>query len=354
LPILIYAEQSGEFDWRKDCPVELKIMLEKSVDHFFLSRCKNENCHYGHKHGNLRESMNFLTKQLSGVERKPKTGWYRDDRSGMKFKVPKEIEALSNWAGKTGSLYKKIDTSRVWAWWVAQYPDDKAKSSDEVNEAKRDPGFDAPWHELSDFSWGAGNLVDTNLNHTVPAFNKVRPSKTVLVGKTSIGKRAYGFLCEGDHLAMAKLGNLCKRQKKSLGHTPAPLRWLGKNDPINGAPETLDENVRKRDSLSELHAIAKSDPLKAATFVSWQIREKVIELGRQGVPLGEFTNQIQNEVEKYFDSLLDSHRKGQRNVILSDLRKADPGQTTIMYEYRYEKVVQFLESRPAALKSLTK
>jgi hypothetical protein len=346
LPILIYAENSGLYDWKKNCPAVLVKPLEKALSHFQSTNCRNTQCTYTFKHGDLRKSMSVLTSSLRGVERLPKDSDFLDDRSGVTFKVPRIIQALSEWAGKNGSLYREVDTTAVWQWWAKMYALDKAKSSDEENEEKRDPSFTAPWHDLTDFSWGAGNLKDTNLNHTVPAFNKVRSSKTVLLGKTSIGDRAYGYLCEGDHQAMATLGNKCKKEGKSLGHTPAPLRWLGKNDPSNGVAEALSENIRKRDSLDDLHKVATTNPDEAGTYVSWQIRDHVVRLGRAKVSREEFTSQIQAKVETYLDKLLESHRAGVSSAIYDDLIKADPGQTQIMYDYRYRKVVLFLESRP--------
>jgi hypothetical protein len=348
LPILIYAEQSGKSDWRENCPESLKAPLERTLKHFLSTNCKSPKCPYDFPHGDLRESMAFLTKLLSGLEKLPKDSPFIDERSGARYMIPSPIAELSAWAGKTGSLYKQFQTNKVWSWWVKKYPLDLAKSSDEENEEKRDPNFQAPFHPLSDFSWGAGNLKDTNLFHTVPAFNKVRSSKTVLVGKTSLGNRAYGYLAEGDHQAMATFGNKCKRMKLSLGHTPAPLRWLGKNDPINAVPEKLSENIQKRDSLDELHAIAIANPNLAGTYVSWQVRERVVELGQNQVSKEAFTTQIQASVEAYFDDLLDSHLGGDKTAIWQDLNKADPGQTQIMYEYRYAKVVEFLVSRPRA------
>lgn len=354
LPILIYSENSGLFDWKASCPEVLVQPLQKALDHFKNSKCRNSNCPYDFQHGDLRKSMDVLTSSLKGVERLPKDANYLDDRSGLTFRVPKVIKALSEWAGKNGTLYNHVNTTEVWKWWVNSYSLDKAKSSDEENEQKLDSTFIAPWHELSDFSWGAGNLKDTDLNHTVPAFNKVKSSKTVLVGKTSIGNRAYGYLCEGDHRAMASLGNKCKKEKKSLGHTPAPLRWLGKNDPSNGVAEALSDNIRKRDSLDDLHAIAVTNPMEAGSYVSWQIRDKVISLGKNQVSKEQFTSHVQAEVEKYLDRLLESHKAGNHSSIYDDLKKADPGQTQIMYDYRYKKVVLFLESRPLNRKHSSK
>jgi hypothetical protein len=346
LPILIYSESSGLFDWKSSCPEVLVKHLEKALVHFQTTKCRNSNCPYAFQHGDLRKSMSVLTASLRGVERLPKEAYFVDDRSGLSYKVPKIIQALSAWAGKDGTLYDEVDTTDVWNWWASMYAQDKAKSSDEENEEKRDSSFIAPWHDLDDFSWGAGNLKDTDLNHTVPAFNKVKSSKTVLLGKTSIGNRAYGFLCEGDHQAMATLGNKCKKEGKSLGHTPAPLRWFGKNDPSNGVPEDLSENIRKRDSLDDLHAIAIKNPEEAGSYVSWQIRDLVVHLGKSKASREKFTSHIQAGVEAYLDGLLESHQNGISSSIYDDLKKADPGQTQIMYDYRYRKLILFLESRP--------
>ncbi|MCK6570177.1 hypothetical protein L6V77_03600 [Myxococcota bacterium] len=160
----------------------------------------------------------------------------------------------------------------------------------------------------------------------------------------------YGYLCEGDHLAMRQFSEQCKAGGMSLGHAPAPLRWLGKNDPINGQSQELKKNIELSDSLADLHSVAIKDPVTAGTHVSWQVRELVVALGRERVTCEEFTQRVQAHVEEYLDGLEAAARRGDCRAIRRDLERADPGQPEVVYAYRQEKVVKWLMSRPQALR----
>jgi hypothetical protein len=345
LGVLIALAASGDPKWAEVIPSSLKDAFKSSVEHYFSTSCKVKNCNYPFSHGDFRESVAFLTKKLKTAEREAKTSNIFDDRSGLSHPAPQKLHDMQIWAGKNGTLYKSFSTRKTWAWWQVAFKDDTAYCSAEVNEQRKNSEFKAVLHPISDFNWGAGNMKDTDSGHSLPAFNMVKASASVLPKNSNIGSRAYGYLAEGDHLAMARFSRQCKKKKLSLGHSPAPLRWLGKNDPHNGREEPLEENVIKRDSLHELHSIAISDPEKAASYVSWQVSECVKQLGEAKVSAETFTTRLQAAVESYFDSLLSDSVKSD-DAILDDLKRADPGKTETVYAYRLEKVKRFLESRP--------
>jgi hypothetical protein len=350
LSILIASEGAG-IDWKKDTPKSLVPTFEKAVHQFFATKCKAANCLYSANHGDLRETVAYLTALMKGMEREKKDSKVFDPESQMQHAAPRKLHDLQAWAAVGGTLYRKLDQSVAWQWWAKFFANDSALCSAEVTEAGENPEFIAPAHPIADFYWGSGNIKDTIQGHTIPAFNKVRPAASVLPSSSNIGNRVYGYLCEGDHLDMARFSRQCKKDGMSLGHTPAPLRWLGKNDRHNGKPERLEDNVAKRDSLAELHAMALDDPETAGSYVSWQVRDKVIELGSRKVSAQVFTSELEAEVETYFDYLQDEIEQGRFEKLHEDLTKADPGKTATVYEYRARKVALFLSSRPSAKRS---
>jgi hypothetical protein len=182
----------------------------------------------------------------------------------------------------------------------------------------------------------------------VPGFNQVKASARILKKPSSAADRPYSYLVEGNRKEMMKFSKECKELGMSLGHSPAPLRWLGKDDPINGVAQPLKENVLLRDSLVDLHKIALHNPTEASKFVSWQIREVVVKLGIKKVNLQEFTQQVSSEVEKYLDSLLVDIEKNNSKILKSHLVKADPGKTKKIYAYREHKIKEWLYNRPNA------
>jgi hypothetical protein len=259
---------------------------------------------------------------------------------------------LQRWAGIGGLLWDLVDIAEVWEWWCDLYPEDTATCSLERNAAANgEIEGSAPEHPLSDFPWGSGNILQTAQGHSVPGFNQVRAAVRVLPRSSNIGGRVYGYLAEGNHIEMAKFSARCKTQNMSLGHSPAPLRWLGKNDPINAKAQPLKENVALSDSLAPLHAIAEKRPSEARKYVSWQIASHVEDLGSRKVSFEHFTQSLQGRVEEYFDRLELSLVDGPQ-TLLSDLERADPGQPASVYIYRAEKVARWLSSRPSSKRNV--
>jgi len=296
----------------------------------------------------LREAIASVTAIWSGREREPKVGKIFDSDTGQWLPCPQFMEDLSTWASAQGEIWEVFPIGEIWDWWCDIFPDDTAQCSAEkraVRDGLLDPPI--PEHPLSDFMWGSGNLLETSQGHVVPGFNQVRASARVLnIGSTAQG-RVYGFLCEGDRLAMKATSVRFKRDGKSLGHTPAPLRWLGKDDPINAQPEELSANVLKRDSLDELFKAARQDPERAKEFVSWQIADLVANLGNSGIEYDEFRGRVQGAVEEYFDGLADEVSSGDFRRLRNDLERAEPGLTEAAYTYRTEKLRHWLINRPA-------
>jgi len=344
--VLVFAHSSGKFDWKSSCPVSLKPRLRDALVQYDEGSCSLPECPYDEQHSDFRAFASTVTKNLSGIDKLPRTSTILDFETGHVYEAPLEVHDLQEWAGHMGRLWEEVSTKEVWKWWTEFYVHDMAYCSQELNEAKSNKDFDAILHPLSDFDWGSGNIKDTHLGHSVPAFNQVKRSASVLPSSSNLGGRAYGFLCDGDHLAMLRFSKECKKSGMSLGHSPAPLRWLGKNDPINGKPEDLGENVRKRDSLVDLHFVASRDPSEAAGYVSWQIRDLIIELGEKKTTLEDFTQQVEAFVESYFDSLSDDLLTGDENRLWEHLMRADPGKPDSVYQYRFEKISVWLTSRP--------
>jgi hypothetical protein len=343
---VIFAISSPVKDWVSAAPTSLQNIL-RDVEVFYLkSSCAANVCKYTEHHADYRDTASYLTKKFSGLERKTKNSHITDDNTGLTYPAPQELHDLQNWVGKGGSLWQSYPTDVIWEWWQNFYSNDHAFCSEEENEEKLDKTFRKIPHPLSDFPWGAGNIKDTVEGHSVPAFNQVRAAASILPSASNIGSRVYGFLVEGDHLGMARFSKVCKKRGLSLGHSPAPLRWLGKNDPINGREEPLAENIKKRDSLRELHSIAISKPQEACRFVSWQVRDLVVELGQSNVSLEEFQQRVESEVEKYFDGLAVEVENKNFTTLLEHLKRADPGKTDVVYKYRSEKVADWLVQRP--------
>jgi len=343
---LIFAISDNDIGWRRYAPASLIPILESSETFYLSKGCGAENCGYSTYHSDYRATAAHLTKGFSGLERLPKDSTIIDDQTGLIHPAPLVLHDLQNWAGKGGGLWNNFPPSKIWEWWQNFYSLDTAFCSEEINEEVRNPEFKKIAHPLSDFSWGAGNIKDTIQGHSVPAFNQVQAAASVLPSSSNIGGRVYGYLCEGDHLAMARFSRECKAEGMSLGHSPAPLRWLGKNDVSNGRAEPLRDNIQKRDSLRELHKIALDHPKRAGDYVSWQIRDLVVELGERKVTAEEFQQKVEACVEEYFDGLAIEIGRGRLDRLVSHLKKADPGKTEVVYRYRCEKLADWLLQRP--------
>jgi hypothetical protein len=343
---IIFAISSPVDDWKDTIPKSLREIIERVEIFYLKNTCQVKGCSYKPHHSDFRATAEYLTDQFSGIERHDKDATIIDENTGKTYKAPQAIHDLQSFAGKNGSLWKRWKTEAIWQWWQRFYANDHAYCSQEENEEKTNKSFHKVPHPLSDFAWGSGNIKDTIEGHTVPAFNQVRAAASVLPGASNIGSRVYGFLVEGDHLGMMKFSRECKKKGLSLGHSPAPLRWLGKNDVINGRAEPLNENIQKRDSLSELHKIAIKNPQKASTYVSWQVRDLVVELGIKKVSLESFQQVLEAEVEKYFDSLAIEVEQKHFQTIVAHLKIADPGKTDSVYEYRCNKIANWVVSRP--------
>jgi hypothetical protein len=347
--IAIWANETKEFDWRMHAPKTLHSGIENVLNYWSNTKCKSVDCNYKFKHSDYREAANVLTNSWKNLDKGPRTSTVTDDKTGQVLAAPQFMHDLQKFASSTGTLAELVDTKKVWSWWQTKFDQDTATCSAELNAiaaGELDPP--APEHSLIDFSWGSGNIKTTIQGHTVPAFNQVNASASFLPKGSQIGGRAYGFLCEGDHLSMLKFSKECKKKGLSLGHSPAPLRWLGKNDPSNGQAQPLDENVQLRDSLIDLHKALTADPESAQKYLSWQIADFAKELGEKKISFEEFTTRIQDKVETYFDELHIAALAGNLERIRIDVIRADPGKTQDIYEYRVEKVQKWLGSRPTA------
>lgn len=344
---VIYAISTNPDKWIKEVPNSLTATLNELRDYYLGLGCSLTECKYANYHGDYRKTASKLTELLKGKERAKKDSFIIDERTKLRHPAPQILHDLQVWAGRNGSLWNCYSGDTIWKWWQDFFCEDTAYCSEELNESKLDKTFLLVEHPLSDFSWGAGNIKDSIQGHSVPAFNQVKSSASVLPSTSNVGSRVYGYLCEGDHLAMARFARECKEGNKSLGHSPAPLRWLGKNDPINGKPESLSENVQKRDSLRDLYEIAVGAPQKASSYVSWQIADLVVELGSSHVTYEFFQQAIESAVEEYFDGLAVELDHGDDSRLLNDLVIADPGKTEIVYKYRREKLAAWLPNRPS-------
>jgi len=343
---LIYAISNDGVDWQDHAPSTLAPILSASEVFYLSKECGAEHCRYTRHHSDYRATASHLTKGFSGLERLKKDSTIVDDQTGITHPAPRVLHDLQKWAGKNGALWQEFPANTIWEWWQDFYSLDTAFCSEEENEEARNPEFQKIAHPLSDFAWGAGNIKDTIEGHSVPAFNQVRAAASVLPNSSNIGARVYGYLCEGDHLGMARFSRECKAKGMTLGHSPAPLRWLGKNDASNGRAEPLRDNIQKRDSLRELHRIAVDRPIKAGEYVSWQIRDLVVQLGELQVAAEEFQQRVEAGVEEYFDGLAVEVDRGDFQRLISHLKKADPGKTDVVYRYRCERLADWLVRRP--------
>ncbi len=349
--IVIWSNETGDFDWQSSSPESLKLGLQKTIDYWSNNPCKLENCEYPNPHSNFRAAATFLTKNWRNLDKDEKTSSVLDPKTGLTHAAPKFMSDLQEWASTGGRLYSEVSVEKVWQWWTQLFSNDSATCSKERNAFSSGEITSLPAHPLEHFPWGNGNILDTNEGHSVPGFNQVRSSESFLSSASSVNGRPYGFLVEGDHIAMARYSAECKDQGLSLGHYPAPLRWLGKNDPINGLAQPLQENIALSDSLAPLHAAAVSDPAGASTYVSWQISALVKQLGEEKVVLEVFSQRIEAAVEEYFD-VLETSLNYSTSTILRDLNRADPGRTQVQYDYRLSKVVAWLKSRPKTKKRI--
>lgn len=346
--VVIWASSTNELDWKSTCPESLIDGLQSCVDFWSKNPCQVANCRYEAKHGSYRNAAAHLTSAWKNLDKGARTSTIVDTKSGTTLPAPQFMHDLQSWAGLNGTLWGVVDKSEVWDWWCDLYPEDTATCSLERNAAKRgEIDVPSPEHPLEDFSWGSGNILESTQGHSVPGFNQVRTGVRVLPRTSNLGNRVYGFLVDGDHMAMAKFSAQCKAQELSLGHYPAPLRWLGKNDPVNAKAQPLNENMALSDSLAPLHAVATRDPEKARLYVSWQVADVVVSLGRRKASIEEFTQTIQATVEEYLDELEESLLVGS-NRLLKDLAAADPGRPESVYIYRAQKVSRWLRARPTS------
>ena len=353
--IVIWAEQSGEYDWRSTAPKTLVSGIEECLKYWLETPCSVPGCSYPYAHSSYRDAAKVLTKAWTDLDKGKRDGKVKDDVSAQELPAPKFMEDLQKWASSGGVLSKEVDNSVVWEWWADLFDQDTATDSAErravAEGVMKGP---APEHPLIDFFWGSGNILETTQGHSAPGFNQVRSSVKIMPKASTAASRVYGYLVEGDRLAMGKVSKKFKSDGLSLGHSPAPLRWLGKDDPINAKGQPLEENVLLSDSLIDLYKLTMSDLEAALKCVSWQVRDTLIELSRRKVSFEEFTQHIQSSVEAYFDGLLDAINAGDAEKLRIDLMRADPGKTKTAYEYRERKVSRWLAERPAAKKRAAK
>ena len=133
------------------------------------------------------------------------------------------------------------------------------------------------------------------------------------------------------------------KEGETLGHYPAPLRWLGKDDPVNHISQDAKENLDDKDKLDHLHAFAVKNPEAAGKCVSWQIRDRVVNMGKEKVTLPEFITQIHAAVTDHFAELYRDHEQG-GSLIIEAIKRADPGQTPEIYGRREKKLLAWLKN----------
>lgn len=347
--VAIWATVTKAYDWKHSCPSVLHDGINRCIDWWESHPCTLKGCSYTHHHGSYRDAARALTDAWCDRDKEPRSATVVDQKSKKSYPAPAFMSALQTWAGNGGTLWKHVDTEVVWEWWCSLFPEDTATCSAERSAvANGEMEGPPPEHPLSDFSWGAGNILDTTQGHSVPGFNQVRAAVRTLLVASNIGGRVYGYLCDGNHLAMRRFSEKCKADGMSLGHFPAPLRWLGKNDPANGQAQPLLENIGLNDSLSPLYHAVERDPSLAAKVVSRQIAPLVERLARERVGVNRFTIEVQSAVENYLDSLEAELDNGNNSRLLEELRAADPGQTAAVYQYRAEKVTRWIRSRPTS------
>jgi hypothetical protein len=346
----LWSTYKDDNSWIKDCPPSLVKGVNAAINFWKDNPCLLDECNYSHHHSSYRGAVTAINFVWRDLEKGPRKGKVKDNKTGQLYPAPIFMQDLQAWAGPDGKLWKISTQQNVWDWWCDIFPEDTATCSKERNAVEKGViPAPSPEHPLSDFTWGAGNTLETSQGHSLPGFNQVKASAAFLPRSSNIAGRVYGFLCEGDHIKMAKFSLECKAKGLSLGHFPAPLRWLGKNDPVNGMAQDLQENIAQSDSLYELYMVAKKDPVKATSHVSWQIRELILELGQKKVSFESFTQKVHSEVESYFDLLLQSElEQPHQELLMKDLMKADPGRTKKEYDYRHEKVKRWLAARPAS------
>jgi hypothetical protein len=349
LAIAIWAESTSKYNWRDECPNDLHAGIELALSHWLTSPCLAGNdCRAEGDHGDFRASIEVLTGAWKGLERKEKTSSVLDPRNGLAYAAPQFMSDMQEFASSEFGALNKIDTQKVWEWWsMLKFPHDTAECSAErsaVKNGKMNPPV--PAHLLREFPWGSGNILQTIEGHTVPGFNQVKSTfRSFKTGQASSG-RVYEYLVQGDRKKMAAFSQECKAKGLTLGHTPAPLRWLGKHDVVNAVAETFDENIPKRDSLEELFTVASNNPVGARDFVSWQVADLVEQLGGSAKTVEEFTQRLQAGVEEYLNRLADAVHSGDVEIVLQDLERAEPGLPDSSYAYRLSKVTKWLTARP--------
>lgn len=346
--ITIWAFTTKNNTFLDSIPNSLEDGIQKTYEHWLENPCSVVNCEYLHYHSDYRQTAAFLTKYWSGREREDKDSTITDFETELIYPAPTFMHDLQTWAGANGILKNVVDHNLIWQWWIEQFPQDTAFDSAEQRFHERASDLkNLPAHPIHHFPWGAGNILSTTQGHSLPGFNQVKSSYRNLPRSSSSDNRVYGYLVEGDRLAMKAFSKKCKEMGMSLGHHPAPLRWLGKDDPINGLAQPLKENIIQRDSLAALHKIALEDPDSSGNFVSWQIRTVVIQLGKQRASFEKFTTTLEAKVEEYLDSLVKDIDLNQGKMLQEHLKRADPGKTDTVYQRRFVKVKSWLESRPA-------
>jgi hypothetical protein len=353
--IVIWAEQSGEYDWREKCPPNLISGIEACLNNWLTQGCSVPNCPYDYAHSSYRDAAKVLTSAWTDLDKGKRDGVVYDAASAKTYPAPKFMEDLQKWASSGGILSKEVNNSAVWDWWCDLFDKDTATDSAE-RQAVKDGKLvgPVPEHPLTDFFWGSGNILETSQGHSAPGFNQVRSSVKVIPKASTAASRVYGYLVEGDRLGMMAVSKKFKAQGLSLGHSPAPLRWLGKDDPINAQGQPLEENVLLSDSLIDLYKLTITNVDAALNCVSWQVRPLLVELSKKKVSFEAFTQQVQSAVEEYFDNLLEEIEAGNTDVLRIDLMRADPGKTKTAYDYRVKKVSAWLAERPAAKKRTAK
>ena len=338
---VIQEESKGRKGWRKKFPSSVVTDLEEALK-VWNKGCAIKGCTVKAEHGNFRGAVQALTKQWTGDDKGTRDA---DLTLPAKFgggtvRVPQKIADRA----KAKEVLDTLCPGGTLDFWQELFSDDTVRDSAEEKAFENDEIDDLPEYPISHTKRGDGNIKDTVQGHNLPAFNHLRNTDYPKLQKSGSESRPYGFVCEGDRKKSKEFLRNKVKEGETLGHHPAPLRWLGKDDPVNHISQDAKENSADNDKLDHLHDRAVKNPEAAGKCVSWQIRDLVVKLGKEKVALAEFRTQIHAAVTDYFAELYRDHEQGGRRIH-DDIKRADPGQTAKIYGRREEKLLDWLRNQ---------
>ena len=339
-PLMAYViqeESKGRKGWRKKFPKSVVKDLEEALK-VWNEGCAIKGCTVKAKHGNFRKTVKALGSQWKGDDKGKKGADLKYD--GDTFRVPQKIADRA----KAKEVLDELCPDGTLDFWQELFPDDTVRDSAEENAYEDGEIDELPEYPISHTQWrSGGNIKDTVQGHNIPSFNKLLDIDYPELHTANSDSRPYGFVCEGDRKKSREFRRKELKKGETLGHYPAPLRWLGKDDPVNHISQDAKENSDDKDRLDHLYALAVKDPEAAGNCVSWQIRDLVVKLGKEKVTLAEFRTQIHAAVTDYFAGLYRDHEQGGRRIH-DDINRADPGQTAKIYGRREEKLLAWLKN----------